>query len=89
MFSVVATDAAGAALPIAKTAAEQEALALTNFRYNSYFSPGVQQQLREHVCAQMADRLSARPSVLHHLPPMLPSIPCVQPNCAQCNYKFA
>ncbi|XP_029168849.1 doublesex- and mab-3-related transcription factor A2-like [Nylanderia fulva] len=86
--------AKGTDLPIAKTAAEsQEAVAL-NFRYNNYFTPGVQQQLRDaHLCAQVAaDRLSAARSagILHHLPPaVLPGIPCVQPNCAQCNYKFA
>lgn len=80
-------------LPIAKTAGEpQEAVAL-NFRYNNYFTP-VQQQLRDaHLCAQVAaDRLSAARSagILHHLPPtVLPGIPCVQPNCTQCNYKFA
>ncbi|GAB1859104.1 Doublesex-and mab-3-related transcription factor A2 [Camponotus japonicus] len=85
--------AKGTDLPIAKTAAEpQEAVAL-NFRYNNYFTP-VQQQLRDaHLCAQVAaDRLSAARSagILHHLPPaVLPGIPCVQPNCAQCNYKFA
>ncbi|XP_067207912.1 doublesex- and mab-3-related transcription factor A2-like isoform X2 [Linepithema humile] len=80
--------AKGTDLPIAKTAAEQEAVAL-NFRYNNYFTPGVQQQLRDaHVCAQVAAARSA--SILHHLPPaVLPGIPCVQPNCAQCNYKFA
>ncbi|XP_014486098.1 PREDICTED: uncharacterized protein LOC106750332 [Dinoponera quadriceps] len=85
--NVVAADTTGTGLP--KTASDQETLALTNFRYGNYLSPGVQQQLREHVCAQVADRLSARTGILHHLPPVLPGIPCVQPNCAQCNYKFA
>ncbi|XP_024889156.1 doublesex- and mab-3-related transcription factor A2-like isoform X1 [Temnothorax curvispinosus] len=84
--------AKGTDLPIAKTTADQETVAL-NFRYNNYFTTGVQQQLRDvHMCAQVAaDRLSAARSagILHHLPPaVLPSIPCVQPNCTQCNYKF-
>ncbi|XP_050450804.1 doublesex- and mab-3-related transcription factor 3-like [Cataglyphis hispanica] len=84
--------AKGTDLPITKTAAEpQEAVAL-NFRYNNYFTP-VQQLRDAHLCAQVAaDRLSAArsASILHHLPPaVLPGLPCVQPNCAQCNYKFA
>ncbi|XP_020290247.1 doublesex and mab-3 related transcription factor 3, truncated-like [Pseudomyrmex gracilis] len=95
LLNIVPTEqfAKGADLSLAKTATDQEAIAL-NFRYNNYFNPGVQQQLRDaHVCAQVAaDRLSAARSagILHHLPPaVLPSIPCVQPNCAQCNYKFS
>lgn len=92
LLNIVPTEqfAKGTDLPIAKTAADQE-VAL-NFRYNNYFTSGVQQQLRDaHVCAQVAaDRLSAaRSAGILHLPPaMLPSIPCVQPNCTQCNYKF-
>lgn len=95
LLNIVPTEqfAKGADLSLAKTATDQDPIAL-NFRYNNYFNPGVQQQLRDaHVCAQVAaDRLSAARSagILHHLPPaVLPSIPCVQPNCAQCNYKFA
>ena len=95
-MNIVPTEqfAKGTDLPIAKTAVDQETVAL-NFRYNNYFTSGVQQQLRDaHMCAQVAaDRLSVARSagILHHLPPaaaMLPSIPCVQPNCTQCNYKF-
>lgn len=94
LLNIVPTEqfAKGTDLPIAKTAADKETVAL-NFLYNNYFTSGMQQQLRDaHVCAQVAaDRLSAARSagLLHHLPPtMLPSIPCVQPNCTQCNYKF-
>lgn len=94
LLNIVPTEpfAKGSDLPIAKTAADQETVAL-NFRYNNYFTSGMQQQLRDaHMCAQVAaDRLSAARSagILHHLPPaVLPSIPCVQPNCTQCNYKF-
>ncbi|XP_011876696.1 PREDICTED: doublesex- and mab-3-related transcription factor A2-like, partial [Vollenhovia emeryi] len=94
LLNIVPTEqfAKGTDLPLAKTTADQETVAL-NFRYNNYFTTGVQQQLRDaHMCAQVAaDRLSAARSagILHHLPPaMLPSIPCVQPNCTQCNYKF-
>ncbi|XP_018312794.1 doublesex- and mab-3-related transcription factor A2 [Mycetomoellerius zeteki] len=96
LLNIVPTEqfAKGTDLPIAKTAVDQETVAL-NFRYNNYFTSGVQQQLRDaHVCAQVAaDRLSVARSagILHHLPPaaaVLPSIPCVQPNCTQCNYKF-
>ncbi|XP_011069155.1 PREDICTED: doublesex- and mab-3-related transcription factor A2-like isoform X1 [Acromyrmex echinatior] len=96
LLNIVPTEqfAKGTDLPIAKTAVDQETVAL-NFRYNNYFTSGVQQQLRDaHMCAQVAaDRLSAARSagILHHLPPaaaVLPSIPCVQPNCTQCNYKF-
>ncbi|XP_011707538.1 PREDICTED: doublesex and mab-3 related transcription factor 3, truncated-like [Wasmannia auropunctata] len=94
LLNIVPTEpfAKGTDLPIAKTAADQETVAL-NFRYNNYFTTGMQQQLRDaHVCAQVAaDRLSAARSagILHHLPPaVLPSLPCVQPNCTQCNYKF-
>ncbi|XP_070516349.1 doublesex and mab-3 related transcription factor 3, truncated [Cardiocondyla obscurior] len=94
LLNIVPTEqfAKGADLPVAKTTNDQETVAL-NFRYNNYFASGVQQQLRDaHMCAQVAaDRLSAArsASILHHLPPaVLPSIPCVQPNCTQCNYKF-
>ncbi|XP_018050128.1 PREDICTED: doublesex- and mab-3-related transcription factor A2-like [Atta colombica] len=96
LLNIVPTEqfAKGTDLPIAKTAVDQETVAL-NFRYNNYFTSGVQQQLRDaHMCAQVAaDRLSVARSagILHHLPPtaaVLPSIPCVQPNCTQCNYKF-
>jgi len=94
LLNIVPTEqfAKGTDLPITKTVADQETVAL-NFRYNNYFTSGVQQQLRDaHVCAQVAaDRLSVARSagILHHLPPaVLPSIPCVQPNCTQCNYKF-
>ncbi|XP_012538336.1 doublesex and mab-3 related transcription factor 3, truncated [Monomorium pharaonis] len=93
LLNIVPTEqfAKGTDLPIAKTATDQETVAL-NFRYNNYFTSGMQQQLRDaHVCAQVAaDRLSVARSagILHHLPPVLPSIPCVQPNCTQCNYKF-
>ncbi|XP_076756744.1 doublesex- and mab-3-related transcription factor A2 [Xylocopa sonorina] len=65
---------------------DQEGVAL-NVQYNNYFNSGAQQQLRDHVYAQVADHLSPRPGFLH-LPPVLPGIPCVQPNCAQCSYKF-
>lgn len=94
LLNIVPTEpfAKGTDLPIAKTTANQETVAL-NFRYNNYFTTGMQQQLRDaHMCAQVAaDRLSAARSagILHHLPPtVLPNIPCVQPNCTQCNYKF-
>ncbi|KYN00164.1 PREDICTED: doublesex- and mab-3-related transcription factor A2-like [Cyphomyrmex costatus] len=96
LLNIVPTEqfAKGTDLPIAKTTVDQETVAL-NFRYNNYFTSGVQQQLRDaHVCAQVAaDRLSIARSagILHHLPSttaVLPSIPCVQPNCTQCNYKF-
>lgn len=65
---------------------EQDGVAL-NVQYNNYFNSGAQQQLRDQVYAQMTDHLSPRPGFLH-LPPVLPGIPCVQPNCAQCSYKF-
>ncbi|XP_012240803.1 doublesex- and mab-3-related transcription factor A2-like [Bombus vosnesenskii] len=65
---------------------EQEGVAL-NVQYNNYFNSGVQQQLRDHMYAQVTDHLSPRPGFLH-LPPVLPGIPCVQPNCTQCSYKF-
>ncbi|XP_026671025.1 doublesex- and mab-3-related transcription factor A2-like isoform X1 [Ceratina calcarata] len=79
-------DAACTALP--DKSSEREAAGL-NVRYNNYFNSGLQQHLRDHVYAQVADHLSPRPSFLH-LPPVLPTagIPCVQPNCAQCSYKF-
>ncbi|KAK0176277.1 hypothetical protein PV328_000427 [Microctonus aethiopoides] len=48
-----------------------------NVQYNNYFNANVQQQLREHTSR----------SGLLHLPPIIPGIPCVQPNCTQC-YKF-
>ncbi|KOC64375.1 Doublesex- and mab-3-related transcription factor A2 [Habropoda laboriosa] len=65
---------------------DQEGVAL-NVQYNNYFNSGAQQQLRDHVYAQVTDHLPPRPGFLH-LPPVLPGIPCVQPNCAQCSYKF-
>ncbi|KAG7212079.1 hypothetical protein KM043_012433 [Ampulex compressa] len=77
------------ALPMVKSREqhEQESVAL-NVQYNNYFNSGMQQQLRDHVCAQVTDHLPPRPSLLH-LPPVLPGMPCVQPNCPQCTYKFA
>ncbi|XP_066601985.1 doublesex- and mab-3-related transcription factor A2-like [Prorops nasuta] len=65
---------------------DQDNLAL-NVQYSNYFHSSVQQQLRERMCAQVNDHLAPRPSFLH-LPPVLPGFPCVQPNCAQCSYKF-
>ncbi|CAK9826850.1 Doublesex- and mab-3-related transcription factor dmd-4 [Anthophora retusa] len=65
---------------------DQEGVAL-NVQYNNYFNSGAQQQLRDHVYAQVTDHLPPRPGFLH-LPPVLPGIPCVQPNCVQCSYKF-
>ncbi|XP_015586363.2 doublesex- and mab-3-related transcription factor A2 [Cephus cinctus] len=55
-----------------------------NVQYNNYFNSNVQ-QLREHVCNQIIDH--PHRSGLLHLPPIIPGIPCVQPNCTQC-YKF-
>jgi len=72
---------------------QTDTVALTNFCYNSYFASGVQQLTDTHMCTQVtADRLSAArsTSIFHHLSPSMLStgIACVQPNCAQCNYKF-
>lgn len=74
------------ALPIKNSGHEQEGVAL-NVQYNNYFNSGTQQQLRDHVYTQVTDHLSPRPSFLH-LPSVLSGIPCVQPNCSQCIYKF-
>lgn len=85
--NIVTTDTANCTgLPLSKNATDQESIAM-NLRYNNYFNSGTPQQLRDHMCAQVADRLSTRSSILH-LPPILPGISCVQPNCAQCNYKL-
>ena len=78
--------------PFGKSAApriDQESIAL-NLQYNHYFN-GVQQnhqyqQLREHAHSQFTE-FPQRPGILH-LPPFVPNIPCVQPNCLIC-YKFA
>ncbi|XP_063989977.1 doublesex- and mab-3-related transcription factor 3a [Diachasmimorpha longicaudata] len=50
---------------------------LFNFGYNNYVNVNALQQLREH---------SGEPELLH-LPSVIPGIPCIQPNCAQC-YKY-
>lgn len=82
--SIVPDTATCATLPLKNAGQhDQESLAL-NVQYNNYFNAGVQQQLRDHVYAQVAEHLPPRPSFLH-LPPVLP---CVQPNCTQCTYKF-
>ncbi|XP_053986843.1 doublesex- and mab-3-related transcription factor A2-like [Hylaeus volcanicus] len=74
-------------LPIKTTAQHDQDNVALNVQYNNYFNSGIQQQLRDHVYAQVTDHLPSRPGFLH-LPPVLPGIPCVQPNCAQCSYKF-
>ncbi|XP_043481732.1 doublesex- and mab-3-related transcription factor A2-like [Leptopilina heterotoma] len=58
---------------------DRESIAL-NLQYNHYFDSGLQYN---HQFAEF----SQRPSILH-LPPFIPNIPCVQPNCLLC-YKFA
>ncbi|XP_051175532.1 doublesex- and mab-3-related transcription factor 3-like [Leptopilina boulardi] len=65
---------------------DRESSIALNLQYNHYFDSGLQynHQLREHH--QFTD-FSQRPSILH-LPPFIPNIPCVQPNCLLC-YKFA
>ncbi|XP_015512920.1 doublesex- and mab-3-related transcription factor A2-like [Neodiprion lecontei] len=70
-------------LTLAKTGSPQEDSVALNVQYNNYFNSNIQ-HLREHMCNQMID--PHRQGLLH-LPPILPGIPCVQPNCAQC-YKF-
>ncbi|XP_076168866.1 doublesex- and mab-3-related transcription factor A2 [Ptiloglossa arizonensis] len=75
------------ALPMKNTTQHDQDNVALNVQYNNYFNSGMQQQLRDHVYAQVTDHLPPRPGFLH-LPPVLPGIPCVQPNCAQCNYKF-
>lgn len=56
---------------------ESDSSVAFNVQYNNYFNASIQQQLREH---------SNRSGFLQ-LPPVIPGIPCVQPNCTQC-YKF-
>ncbi|XP_046741755.1 doublesex and mab-3 related transcription factor 3, truncated-like [Diprion similis] len=67
-------------LTLAKTGSPQEDSVALNVQYNNYFNSNIQ-HLREHMCNQMID--PHRQGLLH-LPPILPGIPCVQPNCAQC-----
>ncbi|XP_076300366.1 doublesex- and mab-3-related transcription factor A2 [Lasioglossum baleicum] len=81
--SIVADAATCTALP----KHDQDSVAL-NVQYNSYFNAGLQQQIRDHVYAQVTEHLPSRPGFLH-LPPIMPGMPaCVQPNCTQCAYKF-
>ncbi|XP_043269920.1 doublesex- and mab-3-related transcription factor A2-like [Venturia canescens] len=61
----------------ASSSHEQDNSVAFSVQYNNYFNSSVQQQLREHT----------NRSGLLHLPPVMPGIPCVQPNCTQC-YKF-
>ncbi|XP_076630272.1 doublesex- and mab-3-related transcription factor A2 [Colletes latitarsis] len=75
------------ALPIKSNGHQEQDSVALNIQYNSYFNSGMQQQLRDHVYAQVTDHLSPRPGFLH-LPSMMSGIPCVQPNCPQCSYKF-
>ncbi|XP_076220648.1 doublesex- and mab-3-related transcription factor A2 isoform X1 [Nomia melanderi] len=84
----IMTDAATcAALPIKNGQHDQDGVAL-NVQYNNYFNAGLQQQIRDHVYAQVTEHLPSRTGFLH-LPPMLPGMPvCMQPNCTQCTYKF-
>ncbi|XP_033223493.1 uncharacterized protein LOC117177109 isoform X2 [Belonocnema kinseyi] len=67
---------------------DRESVAL-NSQYSHYFD-GVHhhqyQQLRQNTHSQLTD-FRQRSGILH-LPPFLPIIPCVQPNCLLC-YKFA
>ncbi|XP_034185173.1 doublesex- and mab-3-related transcription factor A2 [Osmia lignaria lignaria] len=83
--SIVSDTTACTSLPI-KTGQHEEGLAF-NVQYNNYFNSGAQQQLRDHVYAQVTEHLPSRPGFLH-FPPVIPGIPCVQPNCPQCSYKF-
>ncbi|XP_012144874.2 doublesex and mab-3 related transcription factor 3, truncated [Megachile rotundata] len=78
---------ATACTPLPNSAAHHEQEVAFNVQYNNYFDSGTQQHLRDHVYAQLTDHLPSRPGFLH-FPPIIPGIPCVQPNCAQCNYKF-
>ncbi|KAH0550156.1 doublesex- and mab-3-related transcription factor A2-like [Cotesia glomerata] len=57
---------------------EQDSSVAFNVQYNNYFNADIQQQLREHT---------SRSTGLLHLPPVIPGVPCVTPNCTQC-YKF-
>ncbi|EZA49556.1 hypothetical protein DMN91_005610 [Ooceraea biroi] len=77
--------------PFARRTDQTDTVALTNFCYNSYFPAGIQQLRDTRMCSQMTeDRLSTARStgILHHLSPSMLSA-CIQPNCAQCNYKFS
>ncbi|XP_057341550.1 doublesex- and mab-3-related transcription factor A2-like [Microplitis mediator] len=57
---------------------EQDSSVAFNVQYNNYFNADIQQQLRDHT---------SRSAGLLHLPPIIPGVPCVTPNCTQC-YKF-
>ncbi|KAG8039657.1 hypothetical protein G9C98_000386 [Cotesia typhae] len=57
---------------------EQDSSVAFNVQYNNYFNADIQQQLREHT---------TRSTGLLHLPPVIPGVPCLTPNCTQC-YKF-
>ncbi|XP_048508339.1 doublesex and mab-3 related transcription factor 3, truncated [Athalia rosae] len=80
------TETANSLQTIAKTGStalhHEDSVAL-NVQYNNYFNSNIQ-HLREHMCSQM---IEPHRQGLLHLPPIIPGIPCVQPNCAQC-YKF-
>lgn len=82
--SLVPDAAAYSALPLKNLSQQDQESVTLNVQYNNHFSSGIQQQFRDHVYAQVAEHLPPRPGFLH-LPPVLP---CVQPNCAQCSYKF-
>lgn len=85
--SIVTDAATCTALPIKNGQHDQDGVAL-NVQYNNYFNAGLQQQIRDHVYAQVTEHLPSRTGFLH-LPPMLPGMPvCMQPNCTQCTYKF-
>ncbi|XP_033327422.1 doublesex- and mab-3-related transcription factor A2 [Megalopta genalis] len=85
--SIMADAATCASLPVKAGQHDQDSVAL-NVQYNSYFNAGLQQQIRDHVYAQVTEHLPSRPGFLH-LPPIMPGMPaCVQPNCTQCAYKF-
>ncbi|XP_015437517.1 PREDICTED: doublesex and mab-3 related transcription factor 3, truncated-like [Dufourea novaeangliae] len=86
--SIVADSASCAATLPVKTGQHQQDSVPLSVQYNSYFNPGLQQQIRDHVYAQVTEHLPSRSGFLH-LPPVLPGVPaCVQPNCTQCAYKF-
>lgn len=70
-------------LAIAKSVPPHEDSVALNVQYNNYFNSNIQ-HLREHMCNQM---IEPHRQGLLHLPPIIPGIPCVQPNCSQC-YKF-
>lgn len=82
MSSACTTETAN--LTIAKSGSLHEDSVALNVQYNNYFNSNIQ-HLREHMCNQMIDPLHRQG--LLHLPPIIPGIPCVQPNCSQC-YKF-